>query len=248
MFSNDTRLARRIKPAPLALGLALGLAMSSLAVAQSPSTLPKLKTAVAFPNLKFDRPVALAYPNDGSKLLFVVEQHQTAKSGRSRTSKKTSDKQDSSSSLPDPISRRQRGRAPRPGVPPQVQAERRVLRLLLGRRQQGRQGAVAALRRLAVQGLQGRPAQGRPQASEERIWVSRPRSRSATTTAAASSSDPTASSTSRSATAARGATRSAPARTPPTGGARSSASTSTTPPTASPTASPSDNPKSKGGA
>lgn len=38
--------------------------------------LPKLKTEVAFPNLQFDRPVVLAYPNDESNLLFVVEQHQ----------------------------------------------------------------------------------------------------------------------------------------------------------------------------
>jgi glucose/arabinose dehydrogenase len=38
--------------------------------------LPELKTEVAFPNLRFDRPVAMADPKDGSNLLFVVEQHQ----------------------------------------------------------------------------------------------------------------------------------------------------------------------------
>jgi glucose/arabinose dehydrogenase len=48
---------------------------SSPAVAQSP-TLPKLATRIAFPNLRFDRPVAMAYPDDGSNRLFVVEQHQ----------------------------------------------------------------------------------------------------------------------------------------------------------------------------
>jgi glucose/arabinose dehydrogenase len=37
--------------------------------------LPALATQVAFPNLRFDRPVALAYPDDGSGLLYVVEQH-----------------------------------------------------------------------------------------------------------------------------------------------------------------------------
>jgi glucose/arabinose dehydrogenase len=43
---------------------------------ESPSfSIPKLATEVAFPSLRFDRPVALAYPDDGSKLLFVVEQH-----------------------------------------------------------------------------------------------------------------------------------------------------------------------------
>ncbi len=42
----------------------------------SSGALPILQTRVAFPNLRFDRPVALAEPADGSKLLFVVEQHQ----------------------------------------------------------------------------------------------------------------------------------------------------------------------------
>ena len=37
--------------------------------------LPKLSTRVAFPNLSLDRPVAMAYPDDGSHRLFVVEQH-----------------------------------------------------------------------------------------------------------------------------------------------------------------------------
>jgi glucose/arabinose dehydrogenase len=37
--------------------------------------LPALATEVAFPWLRFDRPVALAYPDDDSRLLFVVEQH-----------------------------------------------------------------------------------------------------------------------------------------------------------------------------
>ncbi len=49
---------------------------SSLLAAEAPATLPQLATRVAFPNLRFDRPVALAYPNDGSNRLFVVEQHQ----------------------------------------------------------------------------------------------------------------------------------------------------------------------------
>jgi glucose/arabinose dehydrogenase len=36
--------------------------------------MPKLATEVAFPNLEFERPVAMAYPDDGTNLLFVVEQ------------------------------------------------------------------------------------------------------------------------------------------------------------------------------
>jgi glucose/arabinose dehydrogenase len=39
------------------------------------ASLPKLSTAVAFPNVRFIRPVAMAYPADGTNLLFVVEQH-----------------------------------------------------------------------------------------------------------------------------------------------------------------------------
>ena len=36
--------------------------------------LPRLATEVAFPGLRFERPVAMAYPDDGGNLLFVVEQ------------------------------------------------------------------------------------------------------------------------------------------------------------------------------
>src|SRR5258708_3997007 len=43
--------------------------------AAAKASLPALTTEVAFPNLKIDRPVVLAYPEDGSNLLFVVEQH-----------------------------------------------------------------------------------------------------------------------------------------------------------------------------
>lgn len=54
-------------------------ALVALAACSAPlaarAELPALKTEVAFQNLQFDRPVALAYPNDGSNLLFVVEQH-----------------------------------------------------------------------------------------------------------------------------------------------------------------------------
>ena len=48
----------------------------ALARAQESAPPPRLATAVAFPNLRFDRPVALAYPDDGGNLLFVNEQHQ----------------------------------------------------------------------------------------------------------------------------------------------------------------------------
>src|SRR6516162_6399315 len=66
------------------------------------SELPRMTTVVAFPNLKFERPVALAYPNDGNNLLFVVEQHK-AKIWSFPSDSSTSDKQEFMT-LPDPIS------------------------------------------------------------------------------------------------------------------------------------------------
>ena len=72
MIANDSWSARR---GPLArFTLAAALLVAS-ATSSARAELPKLKTEVAFPNLRFDRPVALAYPDDGSNLLFVAEQH-----------------------------------------------------------------------------------------------------------------------------------------------------------------------------
>ncbi len=65
--------------------------------------LPAMATRVAFPNLRFDRPVALAYPDDGSGLLFVVEQHQ-AKVWSFPNQPEITDKQ-LFFELPDPIHR-----------------------------------------------------------------------------------------------------------------------------------------------
>ena len=74
-----------------------------LAASDDAKPLPKLKTEVAFPNLKFDRPVAMDYPRDGSNLLFVVEQHQ-AKIWSFPNEKDTKDKQ-LFLELPDKISK-----------------------------------------------------------------------------------------------------------------------------------------------
>lgn len=60
---------------PFAL-MSLALTASSLFADEKTGTLPRLDVRVAFPNLKFDRPVAMAEPGDGSNRLFVVEQHQ----------------------------------------------------------------------------------------------------------------------------------------------------------------------------
>lgn len=59
----------------LAVGAFSPTALPTPAQAQQPPPpLPQLGFEVAFPQLRFDRPVALAYPNDGGDRLFVVEQ------------------------------------------------------------------------------------------------------------------------------------------------------------------------------
>jgi glucose/arabinose dehydrogenase len=65
--------------------------------------LPALATRVAFPNLQFDRPVVLAYPEDGGDRCFVVEQH-TAKIWWFPDQRDTREKQ-LFLQLPDPINR-----------------------------------------------------------------------------------------------------------------------------------------------
>lgn len=82
---------------------AVAALVPGVAPAQDAPSLPALATAVAFPNLQFDRPVALAYPNDGSNLLFVVEQH-VARIQSFPNQKDTTDKQ-LFLQLPDPISK-----------------------------------------------------------------------------------------------------------------------------------------------
>ena len=82
----------------------LCLTLATQAEAQdsaSPTESPGYKTEVAFPSIGFDRPVAMAHPDDGSQLLFVVEQHQ-AKIYSFTNTRETSDKQ-LFLELPDPI-------------------------------------------------------------------------------------------------------------------------------------------------
>ena len=101
MFSTVARFAARrgLALAPALFSVALGAGFAS---GDEPA-LPKLKTEVAFPNLKFDRPVALAYPIDGKNLLFVVEQHKSTIQSFTND-KDASDKQEFLH-LPDPINR-----------------------------------------------------------------------------------------------------------------------------------------------
>ncbi len=74
-----------------------------VAKAQESAIPPALRTEVAFPNLKFNRPVAMAFPIDGSDRLFVVEQHEAkiwSFANQPETGEKTLFLQ-----LPDPISK-----------------------------------------------------------------------------------------------------------------------------------------------
>ncbi len=99
MLLNDTRRPRRA----LLACLAAALLLSGLGSSTRADGLPKLKTELAYPNLRFERPVALAYPNDGSNLLFVAEQHQAVVQSFP-DEKDTTDKQEFLK-LPDPINR-----------------------------------------------------------------------------------------------------------------------------------------------
>ena len=130
--------------------------------AQESSPLPALSTEVAFPNLKFDRPVSLAYPDDGSNLLFVEEQHAT-RIWSFPNDKNTSDKK-LFLQLPDTISRDNEegllGLAFHPKY--KENGEFFVYYFSRGSRRPEERRPRPAFGRLAVPRLEGRPAQGRP--------------------------------------------------------------------------------------
>lgn len=109
MHPRAARLRRLVRP--MIVGAAATLASTRVEAQQqnAPSGtapavgLPSLTTTVAFPNVRFGRPVALAYPDDGSNLLFVAEQHD-AKIQSFPNDPNTKDKQ-LFLELPDPINR-----------------------------------------------------------------------------------------------------------------------------------------------
>ena len=78
------------------LTIAALITSSGSTSAQSPAVsgtgLPGLATRVAFPGLQFDRPVAMACPDDGSNLIFIAEQH-AAKIWSFPNIRETTDKQ-----------------------------------------------------------------------------------------------------------------------------------------------------------
>ncbi|WP_240911257.1 PQQ-dependent sugar dehydrogenase [Paludisphaera soli] len=89
--------------------LALGLTSTIPAFGEAPegtkaSRLPKAATRVAYPNLRFDRPVALAYPAEDPSRFFVAEQHQ-AKIWSFPSSPRDGSEKKLFLQLPDPINK-----------------------------------------------------------------------------------------------------------------------------------------------
>jgi len=166
---------------PAALGLILlDLAFGGLqAIAQTPRAFspsasksatseppgfPTLTIRVAFPNLSFERPVALAFPGGESELAFIVEQH-TARIWSFPWVGTTTDKQ-LFLELPSPIHRGNEegllGLAFHPRYP-----ENGTFYVYYSADDQGSRRSVVSRFRVAP----NNPRQADPE-SEERIWVS----------------------------------------------------------------------------
>ncbi|WP_337173824.1 PQQ-dependent sugar dehydrogenase [Paludisphaera sp.] len=65
-----------ITSTPTLVAAALAACLAVGTAAAQPAELPKVDTQVAYPNLKFDRPVALDYPREDPGRYYVAEQHQ----------------------------------------------------------------------------------------------------------------------------------------------------------------------------
>jgi glucose/arabinose dehydrogenase len=132
------------------------------------TSIPMLATEVAFPNLRFDRPVALAYPDDGSKLLFVVEQHK-ANIFSFPNERTTSDKK-LFLTLPDEINRGNEEGLLGLAFHPKYK-ENGAFFVYYSARDQGSVPRRSVVSRFQVS--KDDPRQADPK-SEERIWVSEP--------------------------------------------------------------------------
>ncbi len=127
-------------------------------------SLPALATKVAFPNLKFDRPVAFAYPDDGSNLLFVDEQH-TATIWSFPNERTTSDKK-LFLELPDPINRGNEEGLLGLAFHPKYKENKQFFVYYSANDQGHRRSVVSRFRASSSDPRVADPA------SEERIWVS----------------------------------------------------------------------------
>ncbi|MBV8488562.1 MAG: PQQ-dependent sugar dehydrogenase [Planctomycetaceae bacterium] len=131
---------------------------------KTPGDLPAMATKVAFANLHFDRPVALAYPDDGSNLLFILEQH-AAKIWSFPNQAETTDKQ-LFLDLPSPINRGYEEGLLGLAFHPQYRKNRQFFVYYSANDQGTRRSVVSRFRTLANDPRRADPA------SEERIWVS----------------------------------------------------------------------------
>ena len=112
-------------------------------------------TAVAFPNLRFDRPVAMAYPDDGATSCSSSSSTRP-RSGRSPTSATTSDKK-LFLKLPDPINRGNEEGLLGLAFHPKYKENKQFFVYYSANDQR-----QAAFGRLAVPGLERQPPDGRP--------------------------------------------------------------------------------------
>jgi glucose/arabinose dehydrogenase len=128
------------------------------------TVLPRLATKVAFPGLRFDRPVALAYPADGSNLLFVAEQH-AARIWSFPNQPQTTDRQ-LFLELPDPINRGNEEGLLGLAFHPRYQENGQFFVYYSAADRGGRRSVVSRFRAAKDSLRHAEPA------SEERIWVS----------------------------------------------------------------------------
>jgi glucose/arabinose dehydrogenase len=129
--------------------------------------LPSLRTEVAFPNLGFDRPVTLAYPEDASQLLFVVEQH-TARIYSFHNDASTTDKQ-LFLQLPHDVSKDNEEGLLGLAFHPRYRENREFFVYYSAR--EGSTGRRSVVSRFRASGSGPRNADPR---SEERVWISAP--------------------------------------------------------------------------
>jgi glucose/arabinose dehydrogenase len=134
------------------------------AAAKALEELPKLATRVAFPNLQFDRPVALDYPKGPGNRYWVVEQH-TAKIWSFPDERNTDHKQ-LFFQLPDPINRGNEEGLLGLAFHPNFQQNGQFF-VYYSANEQGRRFSVVSRFRASRDG----GGQADPE-SEERVWVS----------------------------------------------------------------------------
>jgi glucose/arabinose dehydrogenase len=148
---------------PLA-GLAAWQDTKPRAQSATNKALPAMKSKVAFPNLRFDRPVALASPDDGSNLVFVVEQH-TATIWSFPNERKTGDKK-LFLRLPDPIHRGNEEGLLGLAFHPKYKENKQFFVYYSANDRGSRRSVVSRFRATSSDPRVADPA------SEERIWVS----------------------------------------------------------------------------